>query len=179
MIYSYDDCIKKYGNQYQLQKSIVAENIHKIEPGIYADTKPSELEIVAFKYPSAIFTMDSAFYYHGLTDVIPDLYHLATSKDATKISSPKVKQYFHRDDKFEIGKQTMLYQGVMINIYDLERMLIELIRNKKSLPFDYYKEIIESYRRRVNILDIEKLQDYITYFPTQNHIFNCIQLEVF
>jgi hypothetical protein len=179
MIYSYDDCIEKYGNQYQLNKEINSGRIGKIEPGIYADSTPTELEIITFKYPAAIFTMDSAFYYHGLTDVVPDLYHLATSKDAAKIKSPKVKQYFHRDDKFKIGLSYMEYQGIRINIYDQERMLIELIRNKNSLPFDYYKEIIESYRRCVNALDIEKLQGYISFFPTQNHIFNCIQLEVF
>ena len=73
----------------------------------------------------------------------------------------------------------MQQQGVTINIFDPERMLIELIRNKTSLPFDYYKEIIENYRRRTDSLDIEKLQDYITMFPKQNHIFDSIQLEVF
>ncbi len=179
MIYSYEDCIKKYGNQYQLNKLIASGKIRKIGPGIYSDNKPSELEIIAFKYPFAIFTMDSAFYYHSLTDGVPDLYHLATSKDATKISSHKVKQYFHREDKFKIGLTNMDYQGIKINIYDQERMLIELIRNRSSLPFDYYKEIIDSYRRRVNSLDIEKLQEYVNLFPSKNHIFNCIQLEVF
>ena len=28
------------------------------------------------KYPNAIFTMDSTFYYWDLTDVIPDKFHL-------------------------------------------------------------------------------------------------------
>lgn len=180
MLFSYDECIKKYGNHYQLNKEIRSEKLYKICPGIYSDKeRTSELEIIVFKYPFAVFTMDSAFYYHSLTDVIPDKYHLATSKDAYKISSPKIKQYFHRDNKFRIGVTSMQQQGVTINIFDPERMLIELIRNKTSLPFDYYKEIIENYRRRTDSLDIEKLQDYITMFPKQNHIFDSIQLEVF
>ena len=29
-------------------------------------------------------------------------------------------------------------------------MLIELIRNKNTLPFDYYKEIIESYQNEIS-----------------------------
>ena len=72
----------------------------------------------------------------------------------------------------------MQYRGTIIRIYDRERMLIELIRNKKALPFDYYKEIIESYRRAVQTMDIEKLQEYILAFPKQNHIWEAVELEV-
>ncbi len=180
MIYSYADCLKKYGNHYQLTKKLKNEELYKMEAGIYSD-KPriSELEVISYKYPYGIFTMNSAYYYHSLTDVIPDKYYLATSKDAYKISDKRVKQIFHRSDKLEIGQSVMEHQNVKLRIYDQERMLIELIRNKKTLPFDYYKEIIESYRKRINSLDIEKLQDYISMFPNQNHIFETIQLEVF
>ena len=57
-------------------------------------------------------------------------------------------------------------------------MLIELIRASKNLPFDYYKEIIESYRRTVYSLDIQKLQEYITAFPKSDAIMEAIELEV-
>ena len=57
-------------------------------------------------------------------------------------------------------------------------MLIELIRNKNILPFDYYKEIIENYRNIIYELDIEKIQEYIKKFPKKDYINNAIQLEV-
>ena len=44
--------------------------------------------------------------------------------------------------------------------------------------FDYYKEIIESYRKITHDLDIEKLQDYIIQFPKKDYIMNAILLEV-
>ena len=180
MLFSYDDCLKQYGNNYQIEKAIKQKILYKLAPGVYSDKeRVSELELITFKYPTAIFTLNSAFYYYGLTDVIPEKYYLATSKDAYKISNKEVKQLFHRDDKFKIGATTINYQNSAINIYDQERMLIELVRNKTKLPFDYYKEIIENYRKRTDILDIEKLQEYISQFPKQNHIFNTIQLEVF
>ena len=78
-----------------------------------------------------------------------------------------------------MGVTTVQHGNTKIRIYDQERMLIELIRNKRNLPFDYYKEIIESYRKKTDILDIEKLQEYISVFPKQNYIFETIQLEVF
>ena len=180
MLFSYDDCLNKYGNHYQLEKILKAEKLFKIEPGIYSDAeRVSDLELIVHKYPNAVFTMNSAFYYHSLTDVIPNKYYLATSKDAHKISASNIKQFFHRADKFMLGVTTMQQGAVNIKIYDQERMLIELIRNKNTLPFDYYKEIIENYRRRIGSLDIEKLQDYVSLFPKQSHIFETIQLEVF
>ena len=100
MLYSYNDCISSFGNDYQIKKSVSNGKLFKICNGIYSDKEyVSELEIVCFKYPMAVFTMDSAFYYHSLTDVIPEAYHLATDKNATKIKkcegeSPKCSCLF-------------------------------------------------------------------------------------
>lgn len=179
MLFSFDDCIRRYDSQYHIEKMIRADKLYKISRGVYSDKKRvSELEVVAFKYPNAVFTMDSAFYYHGLTDVIPDLFHLATDRNAAKICSPSIKQLFYQDTLFPIGITSLSYQSSVIRIYDKERMLIELIRKRDTLPFDYYKEIIHSYRRLTYELDIEKLQDYILHFPKKTHIMNAIQLEV-
>lgn len=47
----------------------------------------------------------------------------------------------------------MEYRGLMISIYGQERLLVDLIRTKSKLPFDYYKEIIGSYRSRAESMD--------------------------
>ena len=179
VLLSFQDCVERFGNHYQIKKAIAAGVLYKIEPGVYSDLpNVSELDLVAFRYPHTVFTMNSAFYYHGLTDVIPEKYYLATAKDARVIRDDRVKQSFHRKDIFPVGMVTILYRNTTIRIYDKERLLIELIRNKKTLPFDYYKEIIESYRRTIRTLDLEKLQTYIPAFPKQNHIWETIELEV-
>ena len=179
MLFSFQDCIERYGNHYQIKKAIDAGLLHKIQPGVYSDmSNVSELDLVTFLYPHTVFTMNSAFYYHGLTDVIPEKYYLATEKGARAIRDDSIRQSFHRKDIFPVGTVTMLYRSTTIRIYDKERMLIELIRNKKALPFDYYKEVIESYRRMIQTLDIETLQEYILLFPKKDHIWEAIELEV-
>ena len=40
-----------------------------------------------------------------------------------------------------------------------ERMLVELIRYKSKLPYDYYKEIVLNYRRILPTLDVQEIQD--------------------
>lgn len=180
MLYTYEQCIDKYGSNYQLEKKLHNEELYKVEKGIYSDKKNvMEIEIIIKKYPKAIFTMDSAFYFHSLTDDIPDEYSMVTDRNAAKIRDDRIKQYFCALKTLDIGKTTLNYQGVDICIYDKERLLIELIRNKNKLPFDYYKEIISNYRNRIYEIDIEKLQEYTEKFPWCDKIEETIQLEVF
>jgi hypothetical protein len=64
-----------------------------------------------------------------------------------------VTQVFLSENVFVQGKTEMDYDGVAITIYNRERMLIEALRNSKSMPFDYYKEIIGGYRKISGDLD--------------------------
>ena len=72
----------------------------------------------------------------------------------------------------------MKYNNSNIRIYDRERMLIELMRFRKSLPFDYYKEVIQNYRRIVDEMDFGLVEDYAYMFRNGNTIMDQIQLEV-
>lgn len=181
MIYTYNELEKILKSDYQIKKAIADGEIYRIERGIYSRT-PSvhPLEVITKKYPNAIFTMDSAFYFHGLTDAIPRKMHLAVIRTSTRrIASRNIVHVFVLEKFLELGKTQILFDGVTINIYNKERMLIELIRNKKRLAFDYYKEIINSYRRRVNELDIRDIEDYIKEFDSEDYIFRTIHEEVF
>ena len=42
------------------------------------------MEIICKKYPSAIITMNSTFYYYDLTDVIPTNTYIETNNDLAK-----------------------------------------------------------------------------------------------
>ena len=71
MLFSSKECKEKYGNYYQINKAIQAGTLYKVADAVYSDTpRVSELEIIMYRYPQAVFTLNSAFYYHGLTDVI-------------------------------------------------------------------------------------------------------------
>ena len=134
MLYSYNDCISSFGNDYQIKKSVSNGKLFKICNGIYSDKEyVSELEIVCFKYPMAVFTMDSAFYYHSLTDVIPEAYHLATDKNATKIKTAGIKQYFYPRDKFEVGISQSTFQNTASLLRYLTMYLKRDVRIQRSL----------------------------------------------
>ena len=58
-------------------------------------------------------------------------------------------------------------------------MLIELIINRNSIGFDYYKEIIQNYREIKETLNIKKIAEYISNFAIENYLYDVIMKEVF
>lgn len=77
-----------------------------------------------------------------------------------------------------MGQIKMLYHNTEICIYNLERMLIELVRFRGKLPFDYYKEIISAYRNGIETMDIAKVEEYAAEFKHSVKMMQIIDLEV-
>ena len=66
MIYTHKQCLKERGSSYQIKKAVKAGELVQIEKGVYSDTSDvSPLAIISAKYPDAIITLDTAFYFHG------------------------------------------------------------------------------------------------------------------
>jgi len=180
MIYNYKEVMEIYKNDYNLKKALNKNEIYKLEKGIYSQRKVvSPLVLYSKKYPNAIITMDSAYYYYNLTDVIPNKVYLATDRNSDKINNKKIVQVYMSKEILNAGKLTVKEDNQTINIYDRERLLIELIRKKKQIAFDYYKEIISNYRKIVDELDMYKIEEYLSLFKNDINLSNILQMEVF
>ena len=180
MLYFHKELKEKLKSDYQIQKAVNNNEYFKIEKGLYSDIEfVNPLEIICKKYPQAIFTSDSAYYYYNLTDVIPDYYCLATKRNDTRINEKNVRQIFIPNDLFEFGKTQIEIENIKINIYNEERILVELIRKKNTIPFDYYKEIISNYRKKIDKLDIYKIQEYISYYKNELSLYDTLMREVY
>ena len=180
MVFNYKELIKKYGSYYQIQKAVKSEQLFKIEKGIYSDKKNNHyLEIFTVKYPNAIISGDSAYYYYDLTDVIPNKIYMTTDRNSGRFNDESIVQSFSIDSLLLLGKTTINFEGVKINIYDRERMLLELMKNKNNTSYDYYKEIVDNYRKMKDKLDVYKLQEYANYYQNGDKLMSMIQDEVF
>ncbi|MBQ8231142.1 MAG: hypothetical protein IJZ34_04345 [Lachnospiraceae bacterium] len=180
MLYTYKELLEEYKTQYNISTLISSGKIHKVDDKIYSDQAfTPKLAILTKRYPDAIVTMNSAFYYYSLTDDIPIHYYLVSKRNGTKIKDKQVIQTFEIAETFELGKEHMIVDGVNINIYSKERLLIELVRNKRKLPFDYYKEIISNYRKLVEQMDIWRIEEYSSKMYRGDYIMDTLQMEVF
>ncbi len=93
-----------------------------------------ELEIIMKKYPNPILTLNSAFYYYGLTDTIPDHYYVATPKSNRKIEDVRVKLSFDLYKEIISNYSKLIHKMDMTQImeyaYELPKtnMVMETIR---------------------------------------------------
>lgn len=180
MLYNYKEVIDKYKNDYNIKKAISNNEIYKITKGIYSESPyVSHLAILMKKYPNCVISGHSAYYYYDLTDVIPKKIIICTNRDATRIHDDDVKQIRMQDKLYELGITTMEYNGTIIRIYDKERLLLELVRNKNKMGYDLYKEIISNYRNIIDSIDIRKIEKYLPYFINEDKLLEKLQDEVF
>ena len=92
------------------------------------------------------------------------------------------REFFGHKVAFVHDAETRLVvtiDGIDVPMYDKERMLIELARNKTKLPYDFYKEVLRRYRAQTEDLDIMHLQEYLLHFPKAGKIREILEQEVF
>ena len=116
---------------------------------------------------------------YGLTDEVPDACSMATKREAAPIADNRVKQVFMPKELLGLGTTTMDYQGYDIQIFDRERLLVELVRYKSKLPFAYYKEVLGNYRRILPQLNSEKIRDYAEAVPKSDMVIRTLKTEVY
>ena len=180
MLYSFAECKEKFGSPYQIDKAVAAGSLWKLGVGVYSDTgAENELEIVQWRHPNAVMTFDSAYFYHDLTDMVPEFYYMATAHGARPIRDPLVKQFYMPSGTEGVGVTTIDYCGDRVRTFDLERLLIETARMKGKLAPDLYKEVVLSFRRKSSELEAYKIADYLAHFARRDAIESIIYEEVF
>ena len=165
MIYLYTDLTKKGLSDYQIKKMVKEEKLFMFKKGAYSTTKDyNYLEYIAKKHPNAVFNLNTACHCYGLIKNDNPPYYIATKQKDRKINDENIKKTFMTDSLYEIGISKITYQGFNILIYDLERLLIEIVRNKVNISYEDYHEIINSYKRISKLLNKKKLDNNISKF---------------
>lgn len=180
MIYLYKDLTKKGYSDYQIKKMVKENKLYMIQKGAYSTTKEYDyLEYLVKKHPNAIVTLETACRCYSLIKNKPTTYYLATKQKDRKIKDENVKQIFMTDSLYNVGANVVTYQQYNIKIYDLERLLVEVVRNKINMDYDVYINIINSYKKISKLLNKTKLDNYIKLFKDKrieerikNEVFN-------
>lgn len=166
MIYLMKELLNKGETEYSVKHQLANGDLFLAERGVYSDEPNAVVNevFICKKYPNAIITGLSAFYIYDLTDYVPDSFHVATLQHAYPIQRKDVSQSYQDPSFFLIGKIAKEFDGGYINIYDLERMLIELIRLKEKYPQELYYDVLNNFRKIKNKLDFYKINKYAKYF---------------
>lgn len=177
---TYSEILSEYGSDRAIVRAVASGALHRVGRGLYADEPYAKLVCIAAKrYPASIVSMESAFYYQNLTDVVPDRLHLSSARNTTKIRDPRICQHFVPLGMLEVGVTTIERGGCSIRTYDLERICIDLVRSRNKLPYELYKEVVLSLRGRSQEMYPAKIDDYLDAFPYRDRIMDRIEKEIF
>ncbi|WP_165061921.1 hypothetical protein [Adlercreutzia sp. ZJ154] len=180
MLLTYKEANAQSGGQYGLRQAVKSGKIRHLARNLYAtEASDSILGSLAKLYPDAIVTGSTALYLHDLIDLPPESIDVVTKRGGTKITNPAIRQSYIPQEWLQVGATTITYDGVEVNVFDLERTLLELMRSRNKLPYKIYREAVNSYRKLINRLDVYKLEEYADLIPRGQSYFNRVLEEVF
>ncbi len=105
-------------------------------------------------------------------------YPLCSKRVRCRCKDTRVRQYFMESALMVAGVEMTGDGGSTVRLFSRERMLVELLRCAGSMPLDYYKELIVSYRKIVGDLDMREVEDCMALYRRADSLFDMMQREV-
>jgi len=148
----------RYGiSRYSLYKMRDSGVIEQISRGIYrlVDLPPisnPDLVIVSLRFPNAVVCLISALSYHRLTTQIPHRVSVAVSRNTRmpSLDSPPVQAYKFSNEAFKTGIEKFLIDGVTVQIYSMEKTLVDCFKYRNKLGMEVVLEALKLYRAQQN-----------------------------
>ena len=161
--------------------SLVKEDIlERMAHGVYLSREAFEDELYSLQARSSrlIYSHETALYLHGLTDRDPLQWvgTVPTGYNSTNFKNEGVKVYFIKKELHQVGATTGKTEfGRDITLYDIERTICDLIRNRNNLDADLINEAIRRYvgSREKNI---PQLLRYAEQFRVQRILRNYLEI---
>ena len=146
---------KKY-----IPKFIEQKIIKKVAHGIYMNSNIMEDEyyIIQQRYPSAIFSYNTAFHILNMTNLTP------TEIDITSYNGRKVKGNYNvhyiSKDKYNLGIITVESPfGNPIKVYNAERSICDMLKSDNEFDLELQNRILDNYFKSKS-KNIKLLEEY-------------------
>jgi len=135
-----------------LKKMTEEGKIEKVAHGLYSlpDAMVDEFFLLQKKCSKGIFSYGTALYFLGLSNRVPNLLHLTVyngynTGHITK-RNKKVKFHYVKAAVLGLGKiKVQSPQGKPIYIYNAERTLCDIIKDKKNVDIQLFSDAIKLY----------------------------------
>lgn len=145
----------------QYIKILCDENyIEKISRGVYVKKGKNlnDFFLLQQRYKKGIFSHNTSLYFYHLTDRTPLKYDL-TFDSKTRLHDNTINAHYVKNEFFNIGISSISFNdGTSVNVYDLERTIIDIIRNRNKIDKQILNTAIKEYikRKDKNIVNLAK-----------------------
>ena len=139
-------------------------NFEQISRGIYAsqDSWVDPLLIAHMRCPKAVISHDVALHYYGLVDREPSSPTLTiySGYNTSRLKAAGYKVFFVKKECLDLGKVEVTdLDGNTIPMYDLERTMYDLVRNRNSFEIQDFNTALKAYARKKE-KNLTKLFEY-------------------
>ena len=158
-----------------LRKYTEAGKLEQVCKGLYilASDMADEYALLQARSKFAVFSYGTALFLWGLSDRTPHTYDITvprgTNISLLKRDNPNLRCHYVQSDTYEIGiSETASPQGATVRLYDKERCICDLIRDKNQIDMQLYSQAIKDYFKTKP--NIRKLLKYGKLFGIEEKI---------
>ena len=140
----------------------------KVAHGIYVsdDAWSDAMYLLHLRCDQAVFSHETALFFHDLTDREPSPYSITvkTGYNPSRLKADGIKVYTVKAALHDIGITTERTPfGHMVPVYDMERTICDLIRNRNSIEMQSMQDALKQYVRRKD-KNLRALMQYANLF---------------
>ena len=154
--------------------------IERVSRGVYVgiDTIEDTYFTTQIICKKGIFSHETALYFHNLSDRTPIKYQLTIpSGYNTKLLKDKKYKFFYvKQELYKLGiTDTITPYGKTIKLYDVERTICDIVRNKNKIEPSLFVDAMQRYVDRKD-RDFIKLYEYAKEFKIEEEIRKYIEV---
>ena len=170
ILYSKD--LEKYDIHRQYLKELEESGyLKKVFRGMYvkSDKSINEFFIMSQRFQTGIYSHNTALYFYNLTDRTPIKLDM-TFPSNVRIDNEYITTHYIKSEKHLIGVTKMkLGDNTTIQIYDLERTICDIIRDRNKIDSQIFNTAMKEYSKRKN-KNLNLLYRYAKEFRIENKL---------
>lgn len=189
-----NEILKLFNNGYLTTKDVIEHNIpriylsrlidehviERVSRGIYIKSNdiPDDMVVLQNKSKNAIYSHMTTLYLYGLSNRIPIKYDITVNQgyNGTLQRDNNVNLFYIKRDLLNLGLTTyMLDSGYEIKVYDLERTICDIIKNKNRLDQEVVNKAIREYFYSNN-KNVLKLYEYAKKLKIYDKVRNTFEV---
>lgn len=158
-----------------IRKYLKIGKLEKIRKGLYilSDDFTDEYALLQARSRKAVFSYGTALFLWNLSDRAPHVYDVTfprgTNSNSLKKDIPNLRCHYVQQEIYELGiTEIKSPQGALVKVYDRERCICDLIRDKSQVDMQLYSQAIKGYFKSKP--NIRKLLKYGKIFNIEDKI---------
>ena len=174
------DVVKNNIPRVYLTKLVKENVIERVSRGVYVkkDVLVDEFVILQSKSKNAIYSNTTALYVYGFSNRIPIKYDITINNgyNGSLQKEDNVNLFYTKKELLDLGViNYKLDSGNVIRVYDLDKTICDIIKNKKKIDAEIFNKAIREYfySKKKNTL---KLYEYAKKMNIYNKVRNTFEV---